>query len=223
MYGRTNIEEMHCAILRRSSSPAQGTSILNQGRTVDAVIVENKLIVIKEFILEGVTGSIPGNRSDIVDTIELKRRLGRRLDIFHKAATTAHLDATADAEPLRKANRDPHTDSLYILKNILHCKHTGYPMTGRLRGKKGRQVRKYAVGKGQHIPREGMSHEEVRAEPIESFLVYSRCRLRPVAFGSTRLVPFVKQLYRTRNSTVKSVSNSSWMPQMSIWNFSANS
>jgi hypothetical protein len=86
-------------------------------------------------------------------------------------ATTAHLDAMADAQPLRKVNRDPHTNSLYILKNILFCKHTGHPMTGRLRGKKGRQVRKYGVSKGQHIPREGISMKEVLAEPIEQAVV----------------------------------------------------
>jgi hypothetical protein len=88
-----------------------------------------------------------------------------------RAATRAHLDAIADAQPLRKVNRDPHTNSLYILKNILFCKHTGHPMTGRLRGKKGRQVRKYGVSKGQHIPREGMSTKEVLAEPIEQAVV----------------------------------------------------
>ena len=76
MYSRTNLTGMPCVVLRRSSSKAQGTSISNQGRTVDSVISHNQLNVVKEFVLSGVTGSIPGNRSDIDDTIELVKKLG---------------------------------------------------------------------------------------------------------------------------------------------------
>ena len=76
MYSKTDIQGMHSAVLRRSSSPQQGRSITNQGRTVDSVIEQFKLTVIKEYILEGVTGSIPGNRSDIDDVIALKQKLG---------------------------------------------------------------------------------------------------------------------------------------------------
>jgi hypothetical protein len=76
MYSKTCIDEMPCAVLRRSSSKAQGTSISNQGRTVDSVIEQYKLHVIKEFILHGVSGSIPGNRSDIDEIIELMKTLG---------------------------------------------------------------------------------------------------------------------------------------------------
>jgi hypothetical protein len=76
MYSRTDIRELPTAVLRRNSSKGQGTSISNQGRTVDWAIKEYKLNVIREFILEGITGSIPGNRSDIDDAIDLIKKLG---------------------------------------------------------------------------------------------------------------------------------------------------
>ncbi len=86
-----------------------------------------------------------------------------------RAATNQHLARIADGKPLREINRDPHTQSLYILKNILRCKETGFPMKGRLSGKKGKQVRKYGISKGAHIPRSnGPSSKRVSAEPIES-------------------------------------------------------
>ena len=76
MYSRTSIKEIPTAVLRRSSGKGQGTSIFNQGRTVDSVIKEYQLNVVNEYILHGVTGSIPGNRSDIDDAIELIKKLG---------------------------------------------------------------------------------------------------------------------------------------------------
>ena len=84
-----------------------------------------------------------------------------------RAATNAYLDGTADG-PLRPKNRDPHIQSLYFLKNLLTCKTTGLPMTGRLGGRKGKQKRQYAISKGAHIPRANSNlSKRVYAEPID--------------------------------------------------------
>lgn len=71
---RPSINNLNCAVLRRSSSATQGTSIGNQGKTIEACIAEHHLAVVYEEILEGVSGSVPGNRSDIDRIIEQKRR-----------------------------------------------------------------------------------------------------------------------------------------------------
>jgi DNA invertase Pin-like site-specific DNA recombinase len=68
-----NIDNINCAVLRRSSSPTQGTSIGNQGKTIDSCIDEHHLTVVFEKALEGVTGSIPGNRTDIDEIIAEKK------------------------------------------------------------------------------------------------------------------------------------------------------
>jgi hypothetical protein len=65
---------MHCVVLKRCSSSAQvATSITNQGLTTEDCIRENDLHVVHEELLEGVTGSIPGNRTDIDSIIQRKR------------------------------------------------------------------------------------------------------------------------------------------------------
>lgn len=70
---RPKIDNSSCAVLRRSSSPSQGTSIGNQGKTIDAAIAEHHLVVVYEKVLEFVSGSVPGNRSDIEQIIDQKK------------------------------------------------------------------------------------------------------------------------------------------------------
>jgi len=66
MYNQTNIRQMQAAVLRRSSSKGQGTSISNQARTVDSVIKEYELRVIREYKLKAVTVALcPGAEADI--------------------------------------------------------------------------------------------------------------------------------------------------------------
>ncbi len=68
------IKGMHCVVLKRCSSSAQvATSITNQGLTTEDCIRENQLYVVHEELLEGVTGSIPGNRTDIDTIIQRKK------------------------------------------------------------------------------------------------------------------------------------------------------
>jgi DNA invertase Pin-like site-specific DNA recombinase len=72
-----NIKNAVCAVLRRSSSGSQGTSIGNQGKTIDSAIAEHHLTIAYEEVLDGVSGSVPGNRTDIDRIIEQKRQHGR--------------------------------------------------------------------------------------------------------------------------------------------------
>lgn len=73
MSRNNKIRGMTAVVLRRSSSIGQGTSIGLQARTVESVIEECSLNVIKTFVLEGVTGSIPGARTDIDEIVRLKQ------------------------------------------------------------------------------------------------------------------------------------------------------
>jgi hypothetical protein len=69
------IQGAHCVVLKRcSSAPQIDTSMANQGRTVELCAAANNLKIVWEIPLEGVTGSIPGNRQDIDDIIARKRR-----------------------------------------------------------------------------------------------------------------------------------------------------
>lgn len=68
------LKDRRTVVLKRCSSNAQaGTSIPNQTTSVESLIAENRITVVKEFDLAGVTGSIPGARSDIDEIIALKR------------------------------------------------------------------------------------------------------------------------------------------------------
>lgn len=63
-------------VLKRcSSAPQIANSITNQRKTIEQAIREFNLIVVDEENLEGVTGSIPGNRDDIDRIIARKRNL----------------------------------------------------------------------------------------------------------------------------------------------------
>jgi hypothetical protein len=62
------------AVLRRWSSPGQGDrSKENQERMVEEVIKRHSVKVVLDIQLEGVSGSIPGNRNDIDDIVAHKR------------------------------------------------------------------------------------------------------------------------------------------------------
>jgi hypothetical protein len=70
------IRGQRCMVLKRcSSGPQIATSITNQRKTTEQAIKEFNLFVVKEEDLEGVTGSIPGNRDDIDRIIARKRNL----------------------------------------------------------------------------------------------------------------------------------------------------
>jgi hypothetical protein len=63
-----------CMVLKRcSSGPQIATSITNQRKTTEQAIREHELVVVDEVDLEGVTGSIPGNRDDIDRIITRKK------------------------------------------------------------------------------------------------------------------------------------------------------
>ncbi len=65
-----------CMVLKRcSSGPQIATSIVNQRKTTDQAIKEYELFVVDAVDLEGVTGSIPGNRDDIDRIITRKKTL----------------------------------------------------------------------------------------------------------------------------------------------------
>ena len=62
--------------LRRSSSPQQvDTSNVNQLRTMEEALRDSHVNIVSEVDLQGVTGSMPGNRTDINNIIARKRQL----------------------------------------------------------------------------------------------------------------------------------------------------
>lgn len=73
MRSKTDITGMTAAVLRRSSSRGQATSTALQSRTVESVVAERRLNVVREWVLEGVTGSMPGARTDVEEVIAFKR------------------------------------------------------------------------------------------------------------------------------------------------------
>jgi hypothetical protein len=61
-------------VLKRCSSNSQvGTSLDLQDAALAQVLADNKVVVVGERELAGVTGSVPGARDDIVEIIRLKR------------------------------------------------------------------------------------------------------------------------------------------------------
>jgi hypothetical protein len=70
------IRGQRCVVLKRcSSGPQIATSITNQKKSTDQAVRDYDLIVVDAVDLEGVTGSIPGNRDDIDRIITRKRSL----------------------------------------------------------------------------------------------------------------------------------------------------
>jgi DNA invertase Pin-like site-specific DNA recombinase len=60
-------------LLKRCSTDSQiATSIKNQNDSVEKTIADNKITIVKPIELEGVSGSIPGARTDIDEIIALK-------------------------------------------------------------------------------------------------------------------------------------------------------
>lgn len=71
---KEKLRNQTCLVLKRcSSAPQTGTSMENQGRTTEQAITELALHLVYEELLEGVTGSVPGNRDDIDRIIDRKR------------------------------------------------------------------------------------------------------------------------------------------------------
>lgn len=127
-----------------------------------------------------------------------KERPARQFDDFlpenvreaAKAAIEGHLESLADARPPKPRSRDPHTHSQYLLKNLLRCKKTGHPLTGRQSGKPGHVIRKYAVSKGSHIPRSSKQpSKRISAEPIETAVMTV---LREVLLNQPKLKEAIK-------------------------------
>lgn len=70
------LHKQNCAVLRRSSTAAQAdTSNTNQARTVDQILKLHQMQVVHEIDLKGVSGSLPGNRTDVNEIIAAKQRL----------------------------------------------------------------------------------------------------------------------------------------------------
>lgn len=92
-------------------------------------------------------------------------------EALRKLATVGierHLDSIADAKP-KKPNRDRHRNSVYSLKGILHSRQGNHPMTGRLAGKKGKEVRYYAVARGEGVPKtNNVLSKRISAQPLET-------------------------------------------------------
>ena len=70
-----NADKLRGQPQRCSSGPQIATSITNQRKTTDQAIREYDLFVVDAVDLEGVTGSIPGNRDDIDRIIARKKNL----------------------------------------------------------------------------------------------------------------------------------------------------
>jgi hypothetical protein len=70
------LHKQSCAVLRRSSQSSQAdNSNSNQARTVDQILKLCKMTVVHEIDLKGVSGSLPGNRTDIQEIIAAKKRI----------------------------------------------------------------------------------------------------------------------------------------------------
>ena len=83
----------------------------------------------------------------------------------------AHQDALATRD-FQPRDRDRHRQSEFILKGILVSKQGEYPMTGRRTGKKGHQIRYYAVGRAFAAPTaDRVLRRMIRAEPLERAVV----------------------------------------------------
>ena len=68
------LKETHCTTLRRTSSRGQAeTGNENQLLNMERVLTDNKIRVVHEIDLKGVSGSMPGNRTDIDDIIKIKK------------------------------------------------------------------------------------------------------------------------------------------------------
>ncbi|MEX2673459.1 MAG: recombinase family protein [Phycisphaeraceae bacterium] len=77
------------------------------------------------------------------------------------------LEAEADPKP-PKPNRDRHLQSRYWLKHFIFTKQGQHPMTGRQGGKKGYEIRYYAVARGAGVPKsDSVLGRRVPAEPLE--------------------------------------------------------
>ncbi|MGF1633083.1 MAG: recombinase family protein [Phycisphaerae bacterium] len=61
------------AVLKRAPSTKQTDSTRLQGRNIEQLAAEADLTIVKQIELHGVTGSVPGARTDIDELIALKR------------------------------------------------------------------------------------------------------------------------------------------------------
>src|SRR5881227_615473 len=73
MTDRKLLNKSAVLLMRCSTDPQIATSIKNQNVSVEKTIADNNVSIVKQIKLEGVTGSIPGARTDIDEIIQLKR------------------------------------------------------------------------------------------------------------------------------------------------------
>ncbi len=66
---RHRLQNENCAVLRRTSDPGSAQGHKTQERTVEQTVKQYNMRVVKKIDLKGVTGSMPGNRTDIDDII----------------------------------------------------------------------------------------------------------------------------------------------------------
>jgi len=72
MTDRKLLNKSAVLLMRCSTDPQIATSIRNQNISVEKTITDNSITIVKPIRLEGVTGSIPGGRTDIDEIIKLK-------------------------------------------------------------------------------------------------------------------------------------------------------
>jgi len=102
-----------------------------------------------------------------------------------------YLDSIAEAKP-KEANRDRHRNSLYILKGSLRSRQGNHPMTGRLGGKEGNEIRYYAVSRGHTVPKSNnVLSGRIAAQPLESAIIGV---LRQVLLNRPNMEETIKRL-----------------------------
>lgn len=110
------------------------------------------------------------------------------------------LEPIADAKP-KTPNRDRHRDHFYLLKGILRSKQGNYLMTGRLSGKKGKEVRKYAVSRGANVPKtDNILTRRIHAQPLEDAVLEL---VRQVVRSIPDLQTALKELIIQNTETVR--------------------
>lgn|SRR5690606_23591897 len=101
----SKIRGLNAIVLKRCSGAAQiATSITNQGTTTDDCVKTHNIRVVHEEALEGVTGSVPGNRTDI-DRIIARKKSKNDFDLLLVQDTTRFMGVA----PHRRANSDSET------------------------------------------------------------------------------------------------------------------
>ena len=126
-------------------------------------------VTLEELANSNSVKSTPRPRSEWMERVQphLENFLPESYRHLAKYRIDQYLESIADAKP-KVPNRDRHRNSDFILKGVLRSKQGKHLMTGRVGGKKGKEVRTYAVAKGHNIPRtNNVLAKRIRAKPLE--------------------------------------------------------